>query len=196
MPPMPLLLASTSPYRRQLLERLQLPFDCLAPDVDETPRDDEAPPARALRLAEAKAAAIAVRYPGAIVIGSDQVASLGEGSAAQILRKPGTPQRWAVQLATLSGQVARFDTAVCVRWPGGQASHVDLTRVHFRTLSSADIERYMAREAALDCAGGFKCEGLGISLMTRLESADPTGLIGLPLIWVAATLREAGLAVP
>ncbi|MFM1885256.1 MAG: hypothetical protein RL026_413 [Pseudomonadota bacterium] len=196
MPHPPLLLASTSAYRRELLARLQQPFECIAPEVDETPRDLESPADRALRLAIAKAEAVFAVRPDAVVIGSDQVASLGEAPEARILRKPGTPERWRTQLEALSGRVVRFDTAVCLRWPGGRQAHTDLTRVHFRALSATDIEHYMAREPALDCAGGFKCEGLGISLMDRLETADPTALVGLPLIWLAGALRATGRPVP
>ena len=197
MIPAPLLvLASTSPYRRELLQRLGLPFQSRSPGVDETPLAGEPPAARALRLAEAKARAVARELPDAIVIGSDQVASLGNGEAAQILRKPGTAERCHQQLAQLSGQSARFHTAVSVVWPGGSASHTDLTQVDFRTLSAADIDRYIQREPSFDCAGGFKCEGLGVSLMERLESQDPTALVGLPLIWLCGALRRAGLTLP
>ena len=192
----PLVLASTSPYRRELLARLGLGFEARSPGVDETPVPGESPADRALRLAVAKARAVAVERPEAVVIGSDQVASLGDGSAALILRKPGTVERWREQLLRLSGQVARFDTAVSVIWPGGSATHIDVTRVTFRAFGPADVERYMEREPALDCAGGFKCEGLGVTLMTRMESEDPTGLIGLPLIWLSGALRDAGLSSP
>jgi septum formation protein len=192
----PLVLASTSPYRRELLARLGLPFETRSPGVDETPVPGESPADRALRLALAKARAVAAERPEAIVIGSDQVASLGDGSAARILRKPGAVERWREQLLSLSGQMARFDTATAVIWPGGSATHVDVTRVIFRAFGAADVERYMEREPALDCAGGFKCEGLGVTLMKRIESEDPTGLIGLPLIWLSGALRDAGLSSP
>lgn len=194
--PMPLVLASTSPYRRQLLQRLGLPFDVCAPQVDETPLPGEPPPQRAARLAAAKAQAVAALLPQALVIGSDQVASLGDGSEARILRKPGSRDRCLAQLAELSGRTARFDTAVCLCWPGGQAAYTDITRVVLRPLSSAEIERYVQQEPAFDCAGGFKCEGLGISLMQRIESTDPTALIGLPLIWLSSAIRAAGLWIP
>ena len=197
MIPAPLLvLASTSPYRRELLQRLGVPFQSRSPGVDETPLVGEPPAARALRLAEAKARAVAHELPDAIVIGSDQVTSLGSGAAAQILRKPGTAERCQQQLAQLSGQSACFHTAVSVIWPGGSASHTDLTQVHFRTLSAVDIARYIAREPSFDCAGGFKCEGLGVSMMERLVSQDPTALVGLPLIWLCEALRRAGLTIP
>jgi septum formation protein len=193
----PLILASTSVYRRQLLQRLGLPFEVCAPEVDETPLPGEPPPQRAARLAAAKTRAVAALLPDAVVIGSDQVASLGDGAAARILRKPGGRERCLAQLAELSGRVARFDTAVCLAWPGGGwAAHTDVTRVVFRTLSAAEIERYVDREPAFDCAGGFKCEGLGVSLMQRIESTDPTALIGLPLIWLSNAIRGSGLSIP
>jgi septum formation protein len=193
---LPLILASTSPHRRGLLTRLGLPFQTRSPGVDETPLAGESPGDRALRLARAKAQAVAREVPTAIVIGSDQVASLGQGPEAQILRKPGDAPRTRLQLGKLSGQNARFDTAVSVVWPGGEVSHCDVTRVYFRVLSAEDIERYIEREPAFDCAGGFKCEGLGVSLMQRMESSDPTALVGLPLIWLCDALRRAGLCLP
>lgn len=197
MIPNPLLvLASTSPYRRSLLQRLQWPFEVRAPGVPEDALPGERPPDRALRLATAKARAIAVELPEAIVIGSDQVASVGTGTQTQVLDKPGDAAHCAELLSRLSGQAARFETAVCVIWPGGSASHTDLTVVQFRTLTTAQIERYIEREAAFDCAGGFKAEGLGIALLERIESDDPTALVGLPLIWLAGALRRAGLMLP
>jgi septum formation protein len=192
-----LVLGSTSPYRRELLGRLGLPFETCSPGVDETPTEGEAPRDRALRLAIAKARAVALEHPGAIVIGSDQVASLEEGGASRILRKPGTAGRCLEQLLTLSGRAACFDTAVAVIAPGREiATHVDITRVRFRPFDAADASRYIAREPAFDCAGGFKCEGLGVTLMDALETTDPTGLVGLPLIWLAGALRGAGLSLP
>lgn len=195
LPPL-LVLASTSPYRRELLGRLGLPFETCSPGVDETPVEGESPADRALRLAIAKARAVAAEHPGALIIGSDQVASVGEGSETQILRKPGTAGRCLEQLLSLSGRVARFDTAVAVLSPGREATHVDVTRVRFRPFTAADASRYIAHEPAFDCAGGFKCEGLGVTLMASLETSDPTGLIGLPLIWLAEALRGAGLSLP
>jgi septum formation protein len=177
--PPPLILASTSTYRRALLARLGLPFAVQSPEVDETPLTGESPADRALRLAAAKARAVAALHPEAIVIGSDQVAEVCQ-----------------THLQALSGQTARFDTAVCVAWPGGWAEHTDITRVVFRPLTPKDISRYIEREPAFDCAGGFKCEGLGVSLMQRIESQDPTALIGLPLIWLAGALRAASLSLP
>ena len=197
MHPAPLLvLASTSRYRHELLQRLGLPFESHAPEVDETPVAGEAAPERARRLAAAKARAVAARWPEAVVIGSDQVASVEQGGGWEILRKPGTADRAQRQLAALSGRAACFDTAACVVAPGLTQAHVDRTRVDFRALSAADIARYIAREPAFDCAGGFKCEGLGVSLMQRLQTEDPTALIGLPLIWLCEALRRAGLSVP
>lgn len=176
-----------------LLERLGVPFSTESPGVDETELSGEAPPERARRLAAAKAQAVALRHPEAVVIGSDQVAAAGE----LILEKPATLARAREQLAALSGAEARFHTACAILAPAGsRAAHLDETRVVFRKLSAEEIERYVAREQPLDCAGGFKAESLGIALFERIESSDPTALIGLPLIWVAAALRRLGHAVP
>ncbi|MBN8726800.1 MAG: septum formation inhibitor Maf [Xanthomonadales bacterium] len=191
-----LILASTSPYRRELLARFGLPFRSVAPEVDEASLDGEAPRALAVRLARAKAEAVAARHPGALVIGSDQVADL-EGRA---LGKPGSVEAARIQLAASAGHSVLFHTAVCVvdvRTPGAAAHEaVDTTRVAFRPLATGEIARYLAAEPALDCAGSFKAEGLGISLFERIESTDPTALVGLPLITLARLLREAGLRVP
>lgn len=183
----PVLLASTSRYRRALLERLRIPFESADPGVDETREPGEPPQALAARLARAKARAVARRHPGAIVIGSDQVCAAGE----MVLGKPGTVPANRDMLALLSGRTATFHTAVAIvgEEAGLLREHLDATHCHFRALDAAEIERHVAVEPGLDCAGGFKSEGLGISLMTRIESQDPTGLVGLPLIWVAATLR-------
>ncbi|HEY2590344.1 MAG TPA: Maf family protein [Steroidobacteraceae bacterium] len=189
----PVILASTSPYRRMLLERLGVPFSTESPGVDEAEISGEAPPERARRLAAAKAHAVALRHPEAVVIGSDQVAAAGE----LILEKPATLARARGQLAALSGAEARFYTACAILAPAGSgAAHLDETRVVFRKLSAEEIERYVARERPLDCAGGFKAESLGVALFERIESSDPTALIGLPLIFVAAALRRFGHAVP
>ena len=197
MTPAPaLVLASTSPYRRELLGRFGLPFTAQAPEVDETPEAGETPADRALRLAVEKARAVAALRPDAVVIGSDQVASLGEGGGAQILRKPGTVERCLEQLGAASGKVVRFDTAVAVVHAGRTLTHGDVTRVRFRAFTRVEAEHYVARENALDCAGGFKCEGLGVTLMESLETMDPTALVGLPLIWLAGALRDAGLSLP
>lgn len=167
-------------------------FDAVAPGVDEKRRTDEAPDLLARRLADAKVAAVARRNRGAVVIGSDQVAVID----GQILGKPGCESTACAQLARASGRDVAFLTAVCVRSPGTVSRHLDVTRVAFRELDPAQIERYVATEKPLDCAGSFKAEGLGIALFTHIESRDPTGLIGLPLIWLAAALRERGYRVP
>jgi len=188
-----LVLASTSAYRRSLLERLGLPFACAAPDVDESPRDAEAPADTAQRLAQAKAAAVAARFPGALIIGSDQVASLG----ALRLEKPGNHANAVHQLRSLSGQTAQFDTAVCVldAAQGTARSRLVPCRVTFRPLSAAMIEAYLQREQPYDCAGSAKSEGLGIALIARIETDDPSALIGLPLIALTELLAAAGLPV-
>jgi septum formation protein len=190
----PLLLASTSVYRRTLLARLALPFEVLAPEVIEEELPREPPAARALRLAIAKAQAVARARPQAIVIGSDQVAAIGE----QILHKPCDAAGSRTQLAAASAQRAHFYTACAVI--GVQAdislSHIDETTVVFRALGAAEIERYIERDRPFNCAGGFKAETLGIALFERIDSSDPTALIGLPLIWVASALRRCGYDVP
>lgn len=194
MPPMPpLILASTSRYRRMLLERLQLAFGTEAPGVAEGASAGERPGDCAARLAAAKARAVAARHPGAVVIGSDQVAACG----TSMLGKPGDAARCREQLASLSGRVAEFHTACVVLAPGrAAAAHVDLTRVHFRRLEAPEIARYVEREQPFDCAGGFKSEGLGIALFERIEAEDPTALIGLPLVWLAGALRAVGYLLP
>jgi septum formation protein len=189
-----LILASTSPYRRELLARLQLPFDCAAPGVDETAQPGEPPLELSTRLARLKAEAVGARHPGAVVVGSDQVALRGE----EVLGKPGTVERCVDQLRRSSGREVLFLTAVHVVGgaPGRRLSHVDRTRVVFRTLDEAAIARYVERDRPLDCAGGFKAESLGIALFERIDSGDPTALTGLPLIWLAGALRECGFSVP
>jgi len=192
--PRPLILGSTSRYRRELLERLRLRFDVIAPDVDETPQPGEAPRALALRLANAKAQAVAARHPGALVIGSDQVADL----AGEPLGKPGTHDKAARQLARMSGQTVVFHTAVAVvcRESGFAQTELAPVRVRFRTLAPDDIERYLQAEQPYDCAGSAKSEGLGIALLDAIDSDDPTALVGLPLIRVARMLRAAGVVLP
>ncbi|PTA73427.1 MULTISPECIES: Maf family nucleotide pyrophosphatase [unclassified Stenotrophomonas] len=189
---MSLVLASTSRYRRELLQRLGLPFDCARPEVDETPLRGEAPQALAVRLAAAKAAEVAARHPGAWVIGSDQVADLN----GQPLGKPGTVEAACAQLAAMSGQTVRFHTAISLTRDGESLAALDMTEVRFRTLEQAEIARYVAAEQPLDCAGSFKCEGLGISLFEAIDNRDPSALIGLPLIALCGLLRKAGFAVP
>lgn len=188
----PLLLASTSRYRRELLERLGLPLDTARPEVDEAPGPGEAPRAVAVRLARAKAQAVARLHPGRWVIGSDQVAELNGAP----LGKPGTVAGAHAQLAAMSGQVVDFHTAVSLVCDGEVLETCDLTRVHFRSLERAEIERYVAAEQPLDCAGSFKCEGLGISLFEAIDNRDPTALIGLPLIALGRLLRQAGYRLP
>jgi septum formation protein len=189
-----LILASTSPYRRALLERLGLSFEVVKPGVDEHYLIDELPAMRARRLALAKAEAVAAQRPEAIVIGSDQVASC-EG---RILDKPGDTRGAIEQLEQLSGCSAAFYTACALigRATGVRLEHVDTTRAVFRALQSEEIGRYVELERPFDCAGSFKSEGAGIALLERIETADPTALIGLPLIWLAGALRRAGFAVP
>ncbi|MDE2478697.1 MAG: septum formation protein Maf [Betaproteobacteria bacterium] len=197
--PPALILASTSRYRRALLERLGLSFECRAPEVDERPQAGEPAAVLAPRLARAKAAAIASSAPDAWVIGSDQVARLEDaGGAERLLGKPGTRERCIEQLLASSARSVEFLTAVCVLRGRDQASHafVDHTRVRFRTLERASVERYVDRESPLDCAGGFKCEGLGITLFESIENHDPTALVGLPLIGLAQALRACGYLLP
>ncbi len=187
--PSALLLASTSRYRAELLQRLGYPFEAVDPALDEPLLAGESPAVRAQRLALAKARSVASIRPDALVIGSDQVCALGN----QVLRKPGNAQANRTQLAALSGQTAVFHTAVALvgMRQGICMQHRDATRCVFRTLSSDEIADYVAAEQAFDCAGGFKSEGRGIGLFERIESQDPTALIGLPLIWLAAALRRA-----
>jgi septum formation protein len=189
-----LVLASTSAYRRQLLERFGIRFTVAAPDVDESPLPGETPIDLANRLARAKAEVIAHRHPSSVVIGSDQVALFGR----EVIGKPGNPERCVEQLKMLSGQRLAFHTAVNLIQSdtGSNQSHLDITTVHFRKLSNDEIERYVARERPVNCAGGFKAEALGITLFDRIESQDPTALIGLPLIWLAAALRRSGFTLP
>ena len=187
-----LILASTSPYRRELLQRLRLPFDCARPQVEETPLPGEAPDALARRLARAKAAEVAARHPGAWVIGSDQVADRD----GRPLGKSGGRAAAIAQLAGMSGRVVDFHTAVCLRRGDDEQLALDLTRVRFRPLALEEIERYVDAEQPFDCAGSFKCEGLGITLFEAIESHDPTALVGLPLIALSGMLRAAGFRLP
>lgn len=190
----PLVLGSTSPYRRELLARLGLPFISDAPRVDEAPRPAEAPRALALRLAQDKAREVASRHPGAIVIGADQVADLD----GEPLGKPGTHERARSQLRRMSGRTVIFQTALCVARPatGFEQAELAAVEVRFRTLTDAEIERYLHAEQPYDCAGSAKSEGLGIALLEAIHSDDPTALIGLPLIRTARLLRAAGLTLP
>jgi septum formation protein len=197
--PPSLVLASTSVYRRELLARLQIPFECMAPGTDEAPHPGERAHALVARLAQAKARAVAARRPDAWVIGSDQVAVLSDGTQRDsILGKPGSVANCIDQLLKCSGRTLSFVTAVAV------VRHQDSTlfefsvssRVCFRQLDEATVERYVARESPLDCAGGFKSENLGITLCESIDSADPTALIGLPLIRLCAVLRTVGFDLP
>ena len=189
-----LVLGSTSRYRRELLQRLGLPFTVAGPDVDETPLQGEAPRALALRLALAKAHAVAAQHPDAVVIGSDQVADLH----GQPLGKPGTHERASAQLQRMSGETVIFQTAVAVVCAATGFEQVDLApvEVRFRTLTGDEIERYLHAEQPYDCAGSAKSEGLGISLLDAILSDDPTALVGLPLIRTCRMLRAAGLTLP
>ncbi len=187
-----LILASTSRYRAELLSRLRLPFSSIAPQVDETPLAGEAPAALAARLAAAKAQAVAAGHPGDWVIGSDQVAELNGAP----LGKPGAVDAACAQLAAMSGQEVRFHTALCLDNGREQLQAVDVTRVRFRALNREEIRRYVDAEQPLDCAGSFKCEGLGISLFEAIHCSDPTALVGLPLIALSQLLRRAGYALP
>ena len=189
---MPLILASTSRYRRELLERLRLPFHVARPEVDETPAPGETPPALAQRLARAKATAIATQQPETWVIGSDQVAALD----TEPLGKPGTRENALAQLGAMSGREIRFHTALCLMRGVVCLEDMDTTTVKFRVLQAEEIERYVDAEQPLDCAGSFKSEGLGITLFEAIDSQDPTALIGLPLIALSRMLREAGFPLP
>ena len=186
-----LILGSTSRYRKELLSRLQIPFETAAPDVDETPHIDESPKDLALRLALAKARAVALKNPEAIVIGSDQVADL-EGAP---LGKPGNHTNATLQLQRMRGKTVIFQTAlsvVCIA-TGYQRTDLAEVKVKFRDLSDAEIESYLRAEEPYDCAGSAKSEGLGIVLLDAIENDDPTALIGLPLIRTCQMLREAGV---
>lgn len=194
-PQRPLILGSTSRYRRELVERLNLPFTTVSPDVDETPLPGEAPGVLALRLALAKAHAVAALHPEAIVIGSDQVSDLN----GQPMGKPGTHERAVEMLRAMRGQTVMFHTAVAVvcQATGFAQSDVAVIRTVFRSdLSDDAIERYLRAEQPYDCAGSAKSEGLGISLLDAIHSDDPTALIGLPMIRTCRMVRAAGIALP
>jgi septum formation protein len=186
-----LILGSTSPYRRELLARLRLPFDVVAPMVDETPQPGEAPAALALRLALAKARAVAVLHPQAVVIGADQVADLD----GEPIGKPGTHERAVAQLRRMSGRTVIFQTALAVLRAdtGFEQALLAPVRVQFRELADREIEHYLRLEQPYDCAGSAKSETLGIALLAAIHSDDPTALVGLPLIRTAELLRQAGL---
>jgi septum formation protein len=187
----PLILGSTSRYRRELLERLRLPFEIHSPQVDETPHSGEMPAALAGRLALAKARAISATHPNAVVIGSDQVADLD----GEPIGKPGTHERAVAQLRRMRGRSVVFHTAVAVvcEASGFAGSALAPVTVRFRELTDAEIEHYLRTEQPYDCAGSAKCETLGIALLDAIDSDDPTALVGLPLIRTCALLRQAGL---
>lgn len=191
---LPLVLASTSNYRRQLLERFGIPFEVISPAVDETPAPGESPVATAQRLAVDKAKAVASRFPAALIIGSDQVAHRDE----QRFDKPLTEERAIAQLRSMSGSTVIFHTAVCVY--NSASGSIQLTGIpteaRFRELSDEEIARYVQRERPLDCAGSAKSEGLGIALLEHMRGDDPTALIGLPLIALSKMLRAEGVLIP
>lgn len=190
VPRPPLVLGSSSRYRRELLERLRIPFEVASPDIDETPLAGEAPHETALRLSRRKAEAIAARHPGALVIGSDQVATL---DGAQI-GKPGSHDRALAQLRLMRGRTVIFHSALCLLDSrDGRAQTADVqTRVTFRDLPDSELQAYLHAEQPYDVAGSAKSEGLGIALLSRVESDDPTALVGLPLIALTTMLRQAG----
>jgi septum formation protein len=196
--PPELILASTSKYRRELLHRLGLPFLCVAPGVNESLIPGERAAELVVRLAREKAMAVAAAHPGACIIGADQAAVRTDAADGEtILGKPASVAACIDQLRHCSGQTVTFLTAVAVVMTDvAPLEFTDITRVMFRLLDDATIERYVAREMPLDCAGGFKSEGLGITLCESIVSLDPSALIGLPLIRLAATLRTVGFALP
>lgn len=189
----PLILGSTSRYRQELLQRLKIPFDVAAPDVDESPLPGERPAAMARRLALAKAHAVARMFPHAVVIGADQVADLN----GLPLGKPGSHEQAVIQLRQMRGQTVVFQTAitvVCLE-SGFEQSDLAAVRVRFRDLDDTEIENYLRTEQPYDCAGSAKSEGLGIALLDAIESDDPTALVGLPLIRTCKMIRAAGIAL-
>lgn len=193
LPQRKLILGSTSRYRKELLERLRLGFECIAPDVDETPQAGESPHDLALRLAIAKANEVAASHPDAVVIGSDQVADLN----GQTLGKPGNFDRASAQLQAMRGQTVVFHTAVAVVCKATAFLQVDMAsvKVVFRNLSDTEITTYLQAEEPYDCAGSAKSEGLGIALLERIDSDDPTALIGLPLIRTVRMIKAAGIDI-
>jgi septum formation protein len=190
----PLILASTSRYRAALLARLGLPFETVAPEVDERSLEEPGlePRAAAERLARAKAAAVAARRPGAIVIGSDQVCAAGD----QVLHKPGTRERAVEQLLALAGRTHELITAVAVQAPGRVLEHTDVSRLTMRPLERAALERYVDADQPLDCAGAYKLEERGVALFSRIECADASAITGLPLMALVEMLDSLGIVVP
>jgi septum formation protein len=197
-----LILASSSSYRKSLLERLRISFTCVSPDLDERAHKNESAQAQAVRLASEKAQAVALKYPEATIIGSDQVAELctvepkdphlnqSSNESSRVLGKPGNHQRAVEQLSAQSGQVVKFYTAVTVLAQGASSSALDITEVKFRDLTSTEIESYLKADTPYNCAGSFKAESLGISLFESVNSSDPSALIGLPLIKLSQLLRD------
>lgn len=190
---MKLILGSSSPFRRELLDRLGLDYECDSPEIDESPLDGETAEQLVVRLAVAKARAVAERHHDALIIGSDQVAVLGE----QILGKPGTHDKAVEQLKNASGQFVSFQTGLCLYDSRNDTAQVERVpfAVQFRQLSDSQIENYLQREQPYNCAGSFKSEGLGIALFERMEGDDPNALIGLPLIRLVSMLETAGMQV-
>ena len=191
--PLPLVLASTSPYRKELLARLGVPFEIASPETDEAPLPGEPPPDTALRLAEAKARAVSQRFPSALIIGSDQVAHIG----SEVFGKPGNHERAAAQLRRLSGETVDFVTGLCLfdSAAGIARSTSVSTRVTFRQLTEEQIQAYLHREKPYNCAGSAKSEGLGIAVIARMECDDPSALVGLPLIALCDLLEQAGASI-
>lgn len=188
-----LVLGSTSPYRRQMLARLRVPFQVAAPEVDETPQATETPKQLACRLAMAKARAVAAQFPACVVIGSDQVADLD----GQALGKPGNHERATSQLQQMRGRTVIFQTAVAVVCSDTGFAQLDLAqvKVKFRELTDAEIEAYLRAETPYDCTGSAKSEGLGIALLESIDNDDPSALVGLPLIRTCRMIRAAGVKV-
>ena len=193
--PRAIVLASSSPYRRELLQRLGMPFSWAAPAVNEDPMPGESPQDLVRRLARSKATGLAGAFPGALIIGSDQVAVLPDGS---ILSKPGGHAAGRLQLQSCSGRLVRFQTGICLLDAACDEMQVDVVEceVLFRPLLDAEIERYLLAERPYDCAGAFKSEQLGVALVSGMRLPDPSALIGLPLITLSAMLRRAGVPVP
>lgn len=189
----PLILASSSPYRQALLEKLCLPFSCASPDIDESQQPGETAQQLVRRLAQSKAEALKHQFPGALIIGSDQVAVLGQ----HILGKPGTRENAIQQLTACSGKKVTFLTGLALHDNQSGSTQVDIApfHVYFRTLSDSQVRSYIDKESPLNCAGSFKSEGLGITLFEKLEGEDPNALIGLPLIKLTTMLEKAGLSV-
>jgi septum formation protein len=186
-----LILASASPYRRELLQRLCDDFEVIPTGLDESPIPGESPAELAARLAKLKAKALAAEHPEAVLIGSDQVAALN----GEALGKPGTHERAVAQLRACSAQSVEFFTAVCILSPGLRQEHIDHTSVRFKALTKKQIEAYLHKDKPYDCAGSFKVEKTGVLLFDAIVSDDPTGLVGLPLIWLGSALEKAGIRI-